>query len=208
MSITNKEIALRATRALALLKEATVISKKDGSRLTEDERFFVFLCGNWYFVSLINDTGEKNIDDGIRFEIMENSSRNGAKGYVSMKEFVNGASSYIRYLLSTFPSSLQEKYNSFCIKHEFSKYPTLLDDIESYLRNVDFDWLVETHYRDYICLDPVRNKIQAQSVSKSITGEQLGCKTNSKKQEKGGIGCSLVILLVAAIGFLACSFIK
>ena len=206
MNISNKEIALRATRALALLKEVTVVSKKDGSRLTDDERFFIFLCGYWYYASLINDAGGKSIDYGIRFEIMENSSRNGAKGYVSMKEFVNGASSYIEYLLSTFPSPLQEKYNSFCIRHEFAKYPTLLDDIESYLSNVDFDWFVETHYRDYICLDPVRDKIQARAVSPN-KGSLCGCKKNDRKRENSGLGCPIAILLIVGVLSLIC-FIK
>ena len=40
MNISNKEIALRATRALALLKEVTVVSKKDGSRLTDSLFFY------------------------------------------------------------------------------------------------------------------------------------------------------------------------
>lgn len=203
MNITNNEIALRATRTLALLKEATVISKKDGSRLTDDERFFVFLCGYWYFASLINDAGGKNIDYGIRFEIMENSSRNGAKGYVSMKEFVNGVSSYIKYLLSTFPSSQQEKYNSFCIRHEFSKYPTLLDDIESYLSKVDFEWFVETHYRDYICLDPVKDKIQTRAVSQNRVSQQGGAK-NQQKYDANNMGCSLIIFLVVMVSSLIC----
>lgn len=163
MNITNDELALRATRTLALLKEATVISKKDGSKLTEDERFFVFLCGYWYFASLINDAGGRDINYEIHIEIVENSSHNGARGNVTMRLFVDGVSSYVQYLLSTFSPRLQEKYNDFCINHDFSKYPTLLDDIESYSSGVDFDWLVETHYRDYICLDPMKDKITSHA---------------------------------------------
>lgn len=194
--MVNKKLSDKATKVLALLKEATVISKKDGSRLTEDERFFVFLCGYWSFAQFLNDAGGQNLNKTTDLEIMENGSQYGVTGIVSMATFINGGSEYIKYLLSTFSPKLQDKYESFCIRHEFDRYPNLLTDIESYTNNIDYNWIVETKYRDYICLSPDksnRNVQSSQSLSNSANTNRHDSIRNPNK------GCFVVLLIILSL---------
>ena len=79
----------------------------------------------------------------------------------------------------------------------------MLDDIESYLSKVDFEWFVETHYRDYICLDPVKDKIQTRAVSQNRVSQQGGAK-NQQKYDANNMGCSLIIFLVVMVSSLIC----
>lgn len=193
--MVNRKLSDKATKTLALLKEATVISKKDGSRLTEDERFFVFMCGYWSFAQFIDDAGRHNLDT-TDLEIMENGSQYGVKGIVSMATFINGASEYIKYLLSTFAPKLQSKYESFCLRHEFDRYPNLLTDIESYINNIDYNWIVETKYRDYICLSPDksnRSVRSSQSLSNSANTNRHDSRSNPNK------GCFVVLLIILSL---------
>lgn len=135
------EISNEANKVTALLKEVMVVSKPDGSKMNEDERFVVLMAATFLLGDFLVHYGTKKRPT-YRFHIMENGCD---IKEVRMQEFVNLIFLFQQEMLGTFSDEKQELFMKMA-SHEINA-PEKAKAAFAYLDTVDYNNLIHTNYK-------------------------------------------------------------
>lgn len=140
------EISNEANKVIALLKEVIVVTKPNGEKMNEDERFIVLMAATFSLGDFLVHYGTKKRPTYI-FNIMENGCD---IKEVRMQEFVNTILLFQQEMLSTFSVEKQELFKKMT-SHEINE-PEKAKAAYTYLNTVDYNNLIYTNYKINIFL--------------------------------------------------------